>query len=488
MSYSQYLQDVIGDNKLLMGIVGSVDVANTIGQSITLSDDINRSVTVQNRINEYVSKTLLSLAQSAGNFGGLGTTALMKQALADLPSRLEFIMANLRLQTIQSAGGYRITSMLLGQETKIYSALNQIDLLTSVLFDVPAAIAKRKAIRFWSAGIADNFLAERDLYTFAQNGLANWETLIDRYRQEDGLNLENAKNLVTIRQNQIGKPSLADAWYFVQKGLKPKKFFDDLATLGASWSKDDAKALYEFYFYDPSPSEILRLSDFVPLDSEWIERKLTGAGMNPEDKFIYKAALEKRVLRDEINKAWGLFLDCYQWGLFGATELNNFLVTGKFTTTEITWRTNTADMLKLKLRVKLMRDAEIYLYRKSVLSENQLLTRLQNLNIMYDIANAIVRNEAAKRGIDWEIGAEGESNLVISVNNPAWGNTNPTVGSHWYITGNVVVINGNPIDPHYVSYWLLDDVVYGVAEPSITVTMDTNHTVKCMFDEEPPEE
>jgi hypothetical protein len=233
----------------------------------------------------------------------------------------------------------------------------------------------------------------------------SWANFTRLYQTEQGLSASDARNLTAIRQNQIGKPSLHDAWSMIKKGLKEEQYFYDLAEIGASWSEEDAKALFEYYDYDPSPSEILRLSDFVPLDSAWIEKKLNAQGLTKEDKAIYKAALEKRVLRDEINKAWSLFLDNYSWGLFGIAELNTFLEAGKFTQTEILWRTQTADMLKLKLRVKLMRDAEIYLYRKDVLTEKLLLTRLQNLDIAYDIANAIVRNEAAKKGVDWEIPA-----------------------------------------------------------------------------------
>jgi hypothetical protein len=114
-------------------------------------------------------------------------------------------------------------------------------------------------------------------------------------------------------------------------------------------------------------------------------------------------AIQKRVVRDELTKEYGLFLDSYAWGLMTDKELSDFLTASNFSASEIAYRLQTATLMKDKTMFKLLRDAEIYLYRKCVSNENQLLTVLQNLGISLDIANAIVRNEACKKGIDWEI-------------------------------------------------------------------------------------
>jgi len=96
-------------------------------------------------------------------------------------------------------------------------------------------------------------------------------------------------------------------------------------------------------------------------------------------------------------------LDAYQWGLFTQTDLTDLLSKWNFSQTEIDLRLQTGELLKLKLRVRLLRDAEVYLYRHGVITETEFLTRLVNIGISKDIANAIVRNEAAKKGLDWEI-------------------------------------------------------------------------------------
>jgi hypothetical protein len=172
---------------------------------------------------------------------------------------------------------------------------------------------------------------------------------------------------------------------------------------GWGFTFEDADSLYRHFSYDFSPSELMRISDLIPLESSWIEKKLNAVGMDTEDKAVFKSALEKRTVRDEISRIWALILDAYQWGLFTQTDLEGLLENWNFSQKEIDLRLETGELLKLKLRVKLLRDAEIYLYRQGKLTETDLLTRLVNLGISKDIANAIVRYEAAKKGVDWEI-------------------------------------------------------------------------------------
>jgi hypothetical protein len=57
--------------------------------------------------------------------------------------------------------------------------------------------------------------------------------------------------------------------------------------------------------------------------------------------------------------------------------------------------------MRAKYVLKLRRDAKIYLYRRGVLTENQLYDELRKLGIADEVANAITENEAAKKGVMW---------------------------------------------------------------------------------------
>jgi hypothetical protein len=396
----------VATGELVSGIVGTIDVGNLITQAINLNQDISRSQEILNRIVNYVTNTLPILFNDAKSRASKTGTDLLNEAKIFLPSYLKFITENIRNQTAQSAAGYPMSAAMLGQETKLYTALNQVDLLSTVLFDIPALTAKTKAVRYWNKELSPEYPSEKDSFMLYRLGKWSKTDFINYLREEQGLKPSDAENITEIREWQTGKPSLRDAYLMVRKGYVSKQYFIDLATKGFGFTQQDANMLYDHFSYDFSPNELLRLSDLIPLDSNWVDRKLDANGLDSTDKAIFKAALEKRLIRDEINKIWSLILDAYQWGLFTQKDIQDLLQNWKFSKTEIDLRLQTGELVKLKLRVKLLRDAEIYLYRQGVITETELLTRLMDIGITKDIANAIVRYEAAKKGLDWEIPEE----------------------------------------------------------------------------------
>jgi hypothetical protein len=393
----------VSTTQLGVDILDSVNIANTVGQVATLADDISRSQEVINRVLTYVNTQLSSFEAKARERAWKSTPELKQEALTYFPSLFSFVTNNLRNQTIQAAGGYRITSTMLGQETKIYSMLNQLDLLAYIMFDLPDRVAKIKAERYYNTLFSPDLPSDRDAFFLYRNGYWSKSQVVSRKREIDGLTPTDADRLTELEEWQIGKPSLRDAYLMYCKGLVNRDYFFNIAQKGMGWSFQDATKLFDHLSYDPSISELLRLTDLIPLDAKWISKKLDALGLNLEDKMVFWDAIDKRQVRDEINKAWSLLLDCYQWGLFTETSLRSLLDNWKFSKTEVDLRIQTGELLKTKLRVKLLRDAEIYLYRKAVIDEPTLLNRLTTIGIGVDIANAIVRNEAAKKGIDWTI-------------------------------------------------------------------------------------
>jgi len=393
----------VATGELVSGIVGTVDIGNIVSQAVNLNQDISRSQEILNRIVNYVTNTLPILLNDAKNRALKTGTDLLNEAKIFLPSYLKFITENIRNQTAQSAAGFPMSAAMLGQETKLYTALNQVDLLSTILFDIPALAAKTKAVRYWNKELSPEYPSEKDSFMLYRLGKWSKTDFINYLREEQGLKPSDAENITEIREWQTGKPSLRDAFLMVKKGYVSKQYFIDLATKGFGFTQKDANMLYDHFSYDFSPSELLRLSDLIPLDSNWVDKKLDANGLDTTDKTIFKAALEKRIVRDEINKIWSLLLDAYQWGLFTQKDIEDLLQKWNFSKQEIDLRLQTGELVKLKLRVKLLRDAEIYLYRQGVITETELLTRLMNIGITKDIANAIVRYEAAKKGVDWEI-------------------------------------------------------------------------------------
>jgi len=389
--------------ELVTGIVGTIDIGSLIANVIQLSIDITQAQTITTEIESYINKSLRSNQKDLIALASMGYSAIVSKSSDKITSNLVFLMDELYSQIGLSATGSKMASTMRGQEAKIHSALEQTDLYTDVLFTLPSNIVRLKAERYYMKNLAPNFPSEIDAYKMSVNKYWSDADFIELLQEMQGLTLTDAQNVAKIRKNTVGKPSLHDAWSMVQKGLKKQQYFLDLAQIGQGWTKEDADALNVLYDYDFSPSEIMRMSDFVPLDDDWIRTKLAHIGMNKDDIGVMVSAIQKRIVRDELSKEYGLLLDNYAWGLMTSADLEKFLTASNFTNSEIAYRLVTADLMKGKVRLKLLRDAEIYLYRKDVNNENLLLTALQDLGIEISIANAIVRNEAAKKGLEWEI-------------------------------------------------------------------------------------
>ena len=393
----------VSGSQLVSGVLGTVDIGSILANAIDLTLDLSKAEAefkLLKNITEYLTDTSPSDAKK------IATTdieTLIKSSPKTLAAYLLGINEQMKSQVGASAGGFRATATIIGQKIKLMSQTGLIDLWTELSIGIPLQKTQDKAERYWNKTIAPYLPSEKDAFMLYRMGKWSKTDYINKLRENDGLKAADAENIADQREWQVGTPSLKDAYLMVQKELWLKEDFINEATKGFGFTSEDAEILYQHMSYDFSPSELLRLSDLIPLESSWVEKKLKANGLDATDREIFKSAVEKRSIRDEITRIWGLLLDNYQWGLNTETELRELLTNWKFSETEIDLRVETGELIKLKLRVKLLRDAEIYLYRQGIITEDELLTRLVNLTIGKDIANALVRYEAAKKGIDWEI-------------------------------------------------------------------------------------
>jgi len=396
----------VSGTQLITGVLGTVDYGNIVAQVVNFTQDVDKAKEEFQRVKAITQVLAENTPSWIMDFARKDAESLVKDASSKLKVYFSQINDEVWNQLVASAGGFKITSSLIGHKIKLMNQNLTLDMWSELAYGIPLQKIEEKAERYYNKILAPYYPSERDAFQLYRLGKWDKAKFVNMLRETLGITATDAENITEIREWQIGKPSLRDAWYFVQKGYKDKQYFYDLAQKGFGFTKEDADALFKHYSYDPSFSELLRLSDLIPLESSWIDKKLTALGLDSEDKPIFKSAIEKRVIRDEINKAWSYILDAYQWGLFTEKDITDLLTNWNFTQEEIKIRIQTGELLKTKLRLKLLRDAEIYLYRKGVITETDLLTRLVNLGISKDIANAIVRNEAAKKGIEWEIPSE----------------------------------------------------------------------------------
>jgi hypothetical protein len=389
--------------ELVSGIVGTVDIGSLITKVIEIELETSNTKKQLENINSWITDEISPTINMWTLWGSKAFDGIKGDVLNEFQTDLKWIANSTRDQLMDGALGYPATAGMVGQIIKNFQAIEGVSTIADILIGIPQQIAYNRAEKYWLKTLAPNYPNEADIIKFGKIGYYSKDQVTSMLRETLGISSADAEQLYTIRSNQVGVPNLYDAWRLVQKGLWNRVRWTNLAQYGFGFTGEDAKTLFDSFYYDMSPMELMRLSDLIPLDPSWLDKKWSAIGYNDEDKAVLKAAMAKRVVRDEITRIWSLLLDNYQWGLETETTLRDQLEGWDFSKDEIDLRVETGELMKLKLRVKLMRDAEVYLYRTGRIVETELLERLTNLGISKDIANSIVRYEAAKKGVDWEI-------------------------------------------------------------------------------------
>jgi len=392
-------------SELISGIVGTIDVGSIIGNAITATTDIARIQEVQARLRTRIDTILPLNEVQIGAKVKMTPAQILADSVLNLPVYQKDMIDSTVDSLVQSTGGYKGASAMLGLEAKIKAAYSQVDLAATCIFEVPSAIIRYKAARYWNKLTQYGVPDFKTAMILAKNGYWQYSEFQNLLQTEQALNDVDAKNIVNIAAQQTGKPDLFSAWLMVKKGLWKETDWYLLAQLGFGYTKDDATALFKSFYYTFSPMELFRILDYADVAPDWLDSKLSMIGLTDTDKNIVKTYLLNRVAKTEANAVWSLTIYNYSWGLLSDADLTKFLTDNHFTTLEAGFKLSQAQMQKAKVVLQLMRDAEIYLYRKGVYTEGELLNGLQALGISLDIANAITRNEAARAGIDWEIPA-----------------------------------------------------------------------------------
>jgi len=198
-----------------------------------------------------------------------------------------------------------------------------------------------------------------------------------------------------------GRPSFKDAFIMWRKGLVQQDLPMKVLLEDVGMPEELAKKFIQHAFYDPSPMELWRLARTISLPQSYIVRKLKEAGLGDEDIEVYKKAILKEVIKEELRTVNALLLGEYELGTLSKDEFQKWLKAWELSDDEITLMLLAGDIRKSKFVLKLKRDAQIYLFRKQKIDAKTLEQRLIDLGIDPAVANAIVENECARQGIEW---------------------------------------------------------------------------------------
>lgn len=218
------------------------------------------------------------------------------------------------------------------------------------------------------------------------------DTMIDRYWRKELAPFE---------------PSPGDLFIMEAKGLVTPGRTKTSLRERSGFSSYDADAYITHLDYDPSFSELLRITDVFPLPPTYVVKKLKAMGMSQEDITVFSTAISKRTIKDELARAWSSITSSYAWGLFTAAEIETIMQKWELSDAEKVLRLATLELERTKTIMRMNRDAKIWLFRKNALpgageQDDLLFTALKNMGVNAEVANAIVNLEDARKGIVWE--------------------------------------------------------------------------------------
>jgi hypothetical protein len=177
-----------------------------------------------------------------------------------------------------------------------------------------------------------------------------------------------------------------------------KRYFAEVTGI----DKDLEDAYIQHLYYDPSVFDLFRISDVYCPPTEWFEKKLRNLGLNDEDLKIFLNAIQYRPTRDEFQRITSLIYEEYALGTITEAEFETLLDKYAVSVYEKEAKRTAAKLLLDKSIKKMWRDAEIYLYRTGYYtSPDQLYEALIRIGIRAEVANALTRLEAARKGINW---------------------------------------------------------------------------------------
>jgi hypothetical protein len=382
-----------------------MDIANAIIDAGKLSADVSRAEGLRDEMLSTLAKDLREEVTYILGLAKQPFSDVLELFKTNLGGDFKYLAKELLAQGVQSATGYKLSAMMIGQRAKIYGMMNIVDTEADVCFSIPENILKLKASRYFNKLLAPEDPSERDSFILTSNEKWGTSDFVARLQEHDGLNEADAKDVATIRANQIGVPDLRTAFTMVQKGEMKKEQWLNIAKWGLGFTAKNAEVLYNSLFYDFGAMELFRISDLTTVSEAWLDKKLLALCLKPEDKATVKAMILARTMKTEIGQAWSILQDNYAWGNQTKEQLTKFLTDNHIPQAEADAKLVIADALRSKVAFKLVRDAAIYYYRKGEGDEMDLYDRLIALAIDPIIANAITVNEAAKFGIVWELPA-----------------------------------------------------------------------------------
>ncbi|MFH8038866.1 MAG: hypothetical protein QXJ14_02550 [Candidatus Aenigmatarchaeota archaeon] len=205
--------------------------------------------------------------------------------------------------------------------------------------------------------------------------------------------------------NYIFRPAILSQSSAVSCYLKgiitEKEFYDIMARHGVP--TDSIIYAVQDASRPPSTAELARMYQYVDISDSNL-KYLLKQNLVVEDYIVnlYLKYFRALRMREEYSMYQSFLKSAYVDGLINDLQLENELKKFKLSSEELEVVMTTTKNLAFRQLTKIEIDTLTWYYRKGLIDENTFFNKLIQLQIRREVANAIVKNEAARKGIVWE--------------------------------------------------------------------------------------
>lgn len=374
----------VTSTELVTGIIGTFDVASTIGTVVKYVEDVKRAEEQFKRlsnITEYIAKWALNEWISVAL---KSPDQIVELASPKLETAFNTINTELWNSLVNSAADMKITAGVYNQIAKALAQRLGLSTWYDILISQVQERVMRKVERHWNKVLGWASLSPEETLLLYRKGFISLEEHINNIREEKGYPLEEARKLA---EAQFKGLSAYEAFLAFKRGLidedRMKRAFR-----AEGYKETDYELIYKFFHRIPSLTELTRIADYVELPSGYIEECLRAHGYSESDINYIKPAILRRPLREEVRSVTYILNNLYIMGYISREEYEAGLDSLGLLTTEKELQKRYSELRRTQYKIELAMDIVQQKVRKRIYTTIESITKaLVDIGLAEDIAN-----------------------------------------------------------------------------------------------------
>lgn len=314
-----YTKPVTGA-QLVTGIIGTVDIGNTIAKSIEITIETKNIDDLLKRIQDYSNPVGHAMIKNWVTWAKSDYSDIASTVETWLGDASKFSASLVRNQVGLSMLGYQASASMMGLLNKFYCSITGIDTLTDCVYGIPQSVVMTRAERYWNKVLSPNIPDVKTAFQMLMEGdLSRSE--FNEFCSMEGWGSKWHDKLYNMLDRE---PDEYTAFSMFKRGIiSSSEMIRCFKTRG--YDEKWHKPLYEYLHRIPSAYDLMRMADYTPLEPLWVAEMLRKNGFDDATVLRMVSVIQKRPLREEVRNVAGRYAWQYQVGRLSLDKLKENL-------------------------------------------------------------------------------------------------------------------------------------------------------------------